>query len=93
MVKEPKSKVEYKEILTSEYQVLKPSKKHVELFAYFYFIKTLIPWKLTKRAYADNFDGFTNESLDKLLPGNDKYLDHLCNSILDAENTVIEDWH
>ena len=93
LVIEPKSLDEYKNILTSEYQVFKPSKERVELFAYFYFIKTLIPWKLTKRAYADNFDGFTNESLDKLLPGNDKYLDHLCNSILDAENTVIEDWH
>lgn len=93
LVIEPKSMDEYKNILTSEYQVFKPSKEQVELFAYFYFIKTLIPWKLTKRAYADNFDGFTNESLDKLMPGNDKYLDHLCNSILDAENTVIEDWH
>ena len=92
LVIEPKSMDEYKDILTSEYQVFKPSKEQVELFAYFYFIKTLIPWKLTKRAYADNFDGFTIESLDKLLPGNDKYLDHLCNSILDAENTVIEDW-
>lgn len=93
LVIEPMSMDEYKNILTSEYQVFKPSKEQVELFAYFYFIKTLIPWKLTKRAYADNFDGFTNESLDKLMPGNDKYLDHLCNSILDAENTVIEDWH
>ncbi len=93
LVIEPKSMDEYKNILTSEYQVFKPTKEQVELFAYFYFIKTLIPWKLTKRAYADNFDGFTNESLDKLMPGNDKYLDHLCNSILDAENTVIEDWH
>ena len=93
LVIEPKSMDEYKNILTSEYQVFKPSKEQVELFAYFYFIKTLIPWKLTKRAYADNFDGFTNESLNKLMPGNDKYLDHLCNSILDAENTVIEDWH
>ncbi|HEY1062782.1 MAG TPA: hypothetical protein VGE44_13895 [Daejeonella sp.] len=93
LVIEPMTIDEYKEMLTSDYKILKPSKERVELFAYFYFIKTLIPWKLTKRAYADNFDGFTIESLDKLLPGNDKYLDHLCNSILDAKNTVIENWN
>jgi len=93
LVIEPRTMTEYRDILAIDYKVVKPSQDRVELFGYFYFIKTLIPWKLTKRAYADNFDGFTNESLDKLLPGNDKYLDHLCNSILDAENTVIEDWH
>lgn len=74
--------------------VIQPAINQVqlELFAYFYFIRTLIPWKLTKQAYADCFDGFTFQSLDKIMPGNDSYLDHLCKCILDPDNTVPEAW-
>ena len=64
----------------------------MELFAYFYFIKIMIPWRLTKQAYADKFDGFNIDSLKDLEPGRDPYLDHLCNCFLDPENTVVEGW-
>jgi hypothetical protein len=92
LVIEPSSRNEYCETLLNPVKLEKPTKEMAQLFAYFYFIKTLIPWKLTKKAYGDSFDGYTIDSLDKLLPGNDRYLDHLCNCILNADETVIENW-
>ena len=89
---EPETVEHYKSILLGNQPPLIAERKQVELFAYFYFIKTMIPWTLTKQAYADNFDGFTINSLDDLKSGKDPYLDHLCNCILDAENTVPEAW-
>ena len=89
---EPDSIEAYRIMLLGENNSPKIDKDKLELFSYFYFIRTLIPWTLTKQAYADSFDGFTFESLDDLKPGKDPYLDHLCNCILDSDNTVPEDW-
>jgi len=91
---EPNDIDEYEKLLTGEKPMQKPFEKKdkLELFAYFYFIKTKIPWHLTKQAYADNFEGFDFDSLDALLPGENKYLDHLCNCILKSDATVIENW-
>ncbi len=89
---EPESIESYRAMLLGEGKLPKVDKDYLELFAYFYFIRTLIPWTLTKQAYADNFDGFAFESLDDLKPGKDPYLDHLCNCILDPINTVPEAW-
>jgi hypothetical protein len=89
---EPETVEQYHAILLGNQQPPLVDKEQLELFAYFYFIKTKIPWTLTKQAYADNFDGFTINSLDDLKSGKDPYLDHLCNCIMDAENTVIEAW-
>jgi hypothetical protein len=91
-ISKPETKKEYKEMLLGKTVGKKSSYDEVELFSYFYFIKTLIPWTLTKSAYADNFEGYEFSSLDDLMPGKDKYLDHICNCILDPDNTVIEDW-
>lgn len=92
LVHEPESLEEYKNILLGKVLPLKPSIDEVNLFAYFYFIKSLIPWTLTRQAYSDNFKGFTFDSLDDIMQGKDKYLDHICNCILDPENTIIEGW-
>lgn len=89
---EPETVEKYQAILLGNQQLGLVNKKQLELFAYFYFIKTMIPWTLTKQVYADNFDGFTINSLDDLKSGKNPYLDHLCNCILDAENTVPEAW-
>jgi len=89
---EPETVEHYMSILLGNQQPPSVDKEQLELFAYFYFIKTMIPWTLTKKTYADNFDGFTINSLDDLKSGKDPYLDHICNCIMDAENTVIEAW-
>lgn len=89
---EPQSAGEYLNLLAGLVQTPELDRDELELFAYFYFIRTLIPWKLTKQAYGDDFDGFAFESLDDLLPGRDPYLDHLCTCILDSNNAVPEAW-
>ena len=93
-VNSPNTKDEYINFISKDKDDLHQiNLDEIKLFAYFYFIKNLIPWNLTKSAYADNFNGFniTNES--ELEPGNNKYLDHICKYILDAKNNIIEDWN
>lgn len=92
LAEEPRSIEEYRDILLNQSDLKKAQQDKVELFAYFYFVRTLVPWTLTKTAYANNFDGYTFTSLSDLLPGKDRYLDHLCDCILDSENTVVEAW-
>jgi hypothetical protein len=89
---DPQTIDEYKKCLLSNIKPKSIDHSKLELFAYFYFIKTSVPFHLTKSTYADNFDGFMIKSLEDLIPGKDKYLDHLCNSILDSKNTIIEGW-
>jgi hypothetical protein len=83
---------EYKYYLHNPNKVSKPNREEVKRFAYFYFIKQQIPWELTDRVYRDNFTGYNFNSLDDLLPGKDKYLDHLCDCVLDPVNSCPEDW-
>jgi hypothetical protein len=87
-----RTRAEYVEALTTDGAAARPDPRELELFSYFYFIKTLIPWTLTRQAFADVFKGFAFDSLDDLLPGRDPYLDHLCRCILDPENSAPEDW-
>jgi O-antigen/teichoic acid export membrane protein len=89
---EPTAETEYLALLLGETEPPKYSKEDLELFAYFYFIRTKMPWTLTKQAYGDHFDGFAFESLDELLPGKDPQLDHLCNCIMELKHTVVEAW-
>jgi hypothetical protein len=89
---EPDNTIEYKKILLGETSNLKPLIEDVRLFAYFYFIKSLIPWTLTNQAYGDVFKGFKFDSLNEIMPGKDRYLDHICNCILDPKNNIIENW-
>lgn len=88
----PDSIQSYENLLVGKLAPSKPQLQEVRLFSYFYFIKTMIPWTLSESAYAQNFDGFAFNSLDDLEEGKDKYLDHICNSILKADTTVIESW-
>jgi len=92
LVNEPKNVSEYEQMLIGSKKLITPKRDTLELFAYFYFIKTCMPWNLTESAYADNFKGFTFDSLEDILQGKDKYLDHLCNCILKPDETIIESW-
>ena len=83
---------DYRDIILGKTKLIYPEKDMTELFAYFYFIKTCIPWSLTKQTYGNNFERFSFKSLEDIKPGKDPYLDHLCNSILYPNETVIEGW-
>lgn len=89
---EPKNRDSYVAALLGKTQLDKPVQSSLEMYAYFYFIKSLIPWTLTKQAYADVFNGFTFSNIEELNYGNDQYLDHIINCITFPETTCFEDW-
>lgn len=89
---EPTDRDSYRDAVLGRTEPVRPDMRLVRLFAYFYFIKSQIPWRLTRQVYFDDFQGFTFASLDDLMPGRDPYLDHLCNALLDPDNTVAEAW-
>jgi hypothetical protein len=89
---EPTSKTEYLKLIQNLNRKTKIDINKVRMFAYFYFIRTLIPFDLTKHVYADDFkDGYTFKDLNDLEVGKNKNLDHLCNCILNDE-IVPEIW-
>ena len=91
-VHEPKTREEYRAMLESAGQ------KHFNrdefyLLAYFYFIKAVIPWRISKTVYASSIaNSFNISNLEALSQGKDRYLDHLCDCIVSPESTVPESW-
>ncbi len=92
LASEPNNLEEYSKILRGDIETPKIDRDLLDLFAYFYFIKTLMPWRLTKQAYADNFTGYSFRSLEDIMPGGEPYIDHLCTCILDLDNAMPEAW-
>jgi hypothetical protein len=88
----PETRTRYMELLLGHAKIAKNNSNEIELFLYFYFIKSLIPWTLTERAFNYPFKEYNFQSIDELKPGNDKYLDHLCDCILYPDLTVVENW-
>ena len=79
-------------LLKGEKKVNCPSIQDVRTFAYFYFIKTCIPWDLQESVYDDYFSGFKFDNLEDIKEGRNKYLDHICECLLNKESKVIENW-
>ena len=79
-------------MLLSKNNNITVDKEKLELFAYYYFIKTLIPFNLAKKYYGFNLESidYNINSVDDLDQGKDKYLDHICECILN--NKIIEAW-
>jgi hypothetical protein len=91
LVMEPKTRKEYESMLLDKHIYYKPDTNKIRTFAYFYFIKSCIPWTLTESAYSDNFKGYSIKTLNDLNPGVNTHLDHLCNCII-HDDIVIENW-
>jgi hypothetical protein len=87
---EPSSKEEYVSLLecTSSDHLL--DLDEIKLFSYFYFIKSKIPWTLTKKAWGDDFSGFMYR-LTNIAPGQDLMLDHICDCIMNKTSSF-ESW-
>ena len=45
---------------------------------------------MTKKTYGENFKGFAFNSLEDILPSKDKYLDHICECIMDKKNKILK---
>ncbi len=91
-VTSPKSISGYHALLKGEEKINQVNQKEIQLFSYFYFIKTLIPWTLTKKARDNNFKKYSFDTLDDIMPGNDRYLDHICDCIFNNEDVIPEAW-
>jgi hypothetical protein len=87
LVEEPKSREQYRELLIGEAQPKLADREAAAMFAYFYFIKSLIPWNLTRRAYADTFEGFAYDTAADVEAGKNPHLDHLLESLVDPEKS------
>jgi hypothetical protein len=79
-------------IANSSKESIKVDLEEIKLFSYFYFIKNLIPWNLTNKAYADNFKGYKISDYSHLEIGKNEFLDHICNTIIQPDIYNIEDW-
>lgn len=88
----PKNKENYYYELKKQKNVNYSFKKSkLEMYAYFYFIKTTIPWNLTKYAYGHRFKGYNFDSIENLYPKKNVQLDHICECIID-ETKAPEFW-
>lgn len=71
---------------------IKPNMEAVRRFAYFYFIKAPIPWNLTSKAVgASYYKSLKHHDLDYLVSVNDKYFEHLLDSI-EHQHILPENW-
>jgi len=83
------TKEEYSNVLLKGISTLPNQQELARIYAYFHFIKKFIPKSFI---YYNNFLnlGWNINSLEDLEPGKDKYLDHVCNYIVN--DGVFQDW-
>ena len=88
----PDSVGDYIKLITGKSELKMPDENLVKLFAYFYFIKSPIPWYLTSKSYpGELLESFPFGSIDYLRPGVERLTDHLCSCVLNSE-TSPESW-
>ena len=92
LVSEPKEKLEYELLLVGKAPLCKPSQNEIREFAYFYFIKSLIPWKFNENAYGDQFRQFKMCGISEIMPSANYHLDHICKAIVSVDDTFIDNW-
>jgi capsule polysaccharide export protein KpsC/LpsZ len=80
---EPTDRVQYEKALKSPRHDINIDRNMLELFCYYFFIKRLIRFNFTERVFSNNmFNRYLMDSLDDILQGKDRMLDHLCDCIL-----------
>ena len=89
---EPADECSYLNLLLGKDTMPIISRKHLELFAYFYFIRTGIPFDFVPQVYGKQFSGFTLSSLNSLLPSESPILDHICEYLINPNYTSPESW-
>lgn len=82
----PQTIKEYTDSLLNKVDKNRLDQNEIQLFSFFYLLKTSVPWTLTKKAYpAQLLDPLKFSDGKSLMPDGDRYLDHLCNCLVDDE--------
>lgn len=85
------AKEEYKKLLLGNIPPLdEKSMNLAKIYAYFFFIKSFLPYDFIIANNRTLKYGWDIKSLDEFAEGKDKYLDHICNYI--AHDIVYQDW-
>lgn len=84
-----KTKEEYKEVLFQNISLTLKQQSLARTYAYYHFIKSFVPRSFI---FSNNFInvGWNFRSLDDVKPGKDKYIDHICDYIINGG--VFQDW-
>lgn len=82
-------KEEYEKILFQNISLSSNQQKLAKTYAYFHFIKSFVPRSFM---FSNNFIdvGWNFCSLDEVKPGKDKYIDHICNFIINGG--IFQEW-
>ena len=89
---EPGSIEQYADILSGLKKPIATEKSQLDVFTYFYFIKSKYPWTISKKAYADKNLDINFRSLNQLLAINEKYFVNLCDFLIEHNNIKIDNW-
>jgi len=83
------TKEEYTKMMFDNISVSPNQQNMAKLYAHFHFIKNFVPRDFIS---TNNFitTGWTFKSLDDLEPGKNKYIDHICNYIINGG--IYQDW-
>ena len=85
------TKKEYKDVLFGDFPSLDKQKLQLaKIYAYYFFIKSFIPYDFVTANRRTLKYGWNIKSLDDLAEGKDKYLDHICDYI--TKGIVYQDW-
>lgn len=84
------TKEEYDKLIFSEMKLTPKQQNLSKVYAYFYFLKSFIPYDYIKSNKRTLDFGWKIKSLEEFKVGNDRYLDHICDYI--SEEVIYQDW-
>ena len=84
-----KTKKDYSKLILGDITLSEEQKKLAKVYAYYHFIKNFVPRNFIS---TNNFitTGWTVSSLEGFKPGKNKYLDHICDYIINGG--IYQDW-
>jgi hypothetical protein len=84
------TKDDYDNLIFSKMTITPKQQALSKVYAYFYFLKSFIPYDYVRSNVKTLDFGWKIKALEEFKEGNDRYLDHICNYILG--NNVYQDW-